>query len=191
MKANQGKEVTLVIGVDVGGFRREKYSDRELFVIEAADLRQAQRMSYAIDREHSDSRCCKLLSIDARTSTSTGPVESIRASIRVRSLASLVHDIVAVGIADGAVVSVDADTDLLALWQTVAEDLTIHGNSVVDHVYGWTPDGWQYSCSLHDDDAAAEATDWKIDPVAVNRPDRSTSVELPLKSELISATRSS
>ncbi|WP_280438045.1 hypothetical protein [Nocardia carnea] len=158
MKPKTGKRIILVIGVDVGVFRREGCSDRELVVIDAADLRQAQKISHAIDREHADNHCCKLLAIDARTSAPKGSDEGVRASPEVRSIASLVHDIVAVGIADGAIVSVDAATDLLLLWEAVAHELTSHGHSVVDHVGGWGPDGWASSCSLQYDDTAA-ATD--------------------------------
>lgn len=142
MKPSSKRALALVIGVDVGGFRRSHPYGPELVVIEATDLRHAQAISQAIDRAYPKKECIKLLSVDARTSAPNDG-EHICTTTAVRTLASFLDDIVTVGIAAGAVVSVDAGTDMLALWDAVSVDLKAHGYNVVDHVPGWTPDDWE------------------------------------------------
>lgn len=137
--------ITLYVGVDAGGFRRNGPAENELITISAADLRQAQTMSREIDNEYAAIPHRTLLSIDARTAH-VASKSCLRMPTRVRSLASLLYDIAAIGIADGAVVSVDPTTDASALWNAVADDLRSHGYGVIDHVPGWAPDGWKSAC---------------------------------------------
>ncbi|WP_301122519.1 hypothetical protein [Mycolicibacterium fortuitum] len=147
------REVPLVIGVetDVTQLRRGKPSELELVVLTASDLRQAQSISSALDDEYARRPCCKLLSIDASTPQPTGHAEQIRSSANARSVASLLYDVVALGIADGAVVSIDATTDPHALWAAVAEHLADRGYIVVNHLRGWLPDSrrFPYPCVAH------------------------------------------
>lgn len=145
MTVAHGGDLVLVIGVDVGDFRPVGCADRELIVMTADDLRKVQAISRTIDNAHTSADCCKLLLIDARTAVPTAQSDRIRSSVEVRSLASLICDVVALGIADGAVVSVDPAIDLEALWSSVAGDVNRRGYGVVDHVSGWLPDGWQSS----------------------------------------------
>jgi hypothetical protein len=145
MNACDERVITLYMGVDAWGLRRSGPSERELVTLSAADLRQAQTMSREIDNAYATIPHSTLLHIDTRASLEASE-NCLRIPTGVRSLASLLYDIAAVGIADGAVVSVDATTDVSELWNAVADDLRSHGYCVVDHVPGWAPDGWESAC---------------------------------------------
>lgn len=138
-----GSPGTVLIFVSpVGEGRPVGFVGDGLYVVGGTDLRQAQAISNRFDVENPVCRYRKLLAVDARSSSAVA--DRVRTSTSPRALASLIDDVVRIGIADGAVVTVDNTTDLRALWFAVAADLAAHGHEVVDRVVGW-PTEW--SCS--------------------------------------------
>ncbi|HEY0228351.1 MAG TPA: hypothetical protein VGC05_18605 [Mycobacterium sp.] len=132
-------EVVLVMGADVQEMRRTSSDAVNLHILSANDLQEARRQANNI-RDSDDADHLRLLRIDLHRRDRHGwmfmnPVGS--------SVVSLISDAQTLGIACGAIISSDASTNCVALFNEIRVVLRARGYCVIEHVPGWEAVGSQ------------------------------------------------